>query len=198
MGANLALNIAEKGFPIAVYNRTWEKTEAFLASSGALHPRIVACKTFADFAAAIRPPRPVIIMVKAGEAVDEQIANLREVLEPRDIIIDAGNANFHDTIRRDTALNGTGLQFIGMGVSGGEEGARHGPSIMVGGPEACYHRVEKVLTAIAAKYRKPLRQDDPQRHRVCRHADDRRGLWPDARWPAHEGAGDLPGVRALE
>ena len=154
MGANLALNIAEKGYPIAVYNRTWATTEKFIAEAGPLRERIIACRTMVEFAEAIRPPRPVIIMVKAGEAVDEQIANLKEVLQRDDIIIDAGNANFRDTIRRDAALNGTGLNFIGMGVSGGEEGARHGPSIMVGGPETCYRRVEKVLNAISAKYKK--------------------------------------------
>jgi 6-phosphogluconate dehydrogenase len=154
MGANLALNIAEKGFPIAVYNRTWATTEKFYADAGPLRDRIIPCRTMAEFADAIKPPRPVIIMVKAGEAVDEQISNLKEVLQHGDIIIDAGNANFRDTMRRDDALNGTGLNFIGMGVSGGEEGARHGPSIMVGGPEACYTRVEKVLTAISAKYKK--------------------------------------------
>jgi 6-phosphogluconate dehydrogenase len=93
-------------------------------------------------------------LVKAGEPVDEQIAKLREVLTANDIIIDAGNANYNDTVRRDAELNGSGLTFIGMGVSGGEEGARHGPSIMVGGLEASYKRVENVLTAIAAKYKK--------------------------------------------
>ncbi len=154
MGANLALNIAEKGFSIAVYNRTWATTEKFAAEAGPLAPRIIACKTMADLAANIRAPRPVVIMVKAGEAVDEQIANLCEVLDSDDIIIDAGNANYHDTVRRDDMLAKTGLAFIGMGVSGGEEGARHGPSIMVGGREASYKHVESVLTAISAKYKK--------------------------------------------
>ncbi len=154
MGANLALNIAEKGFVIAVYNRTWATTEKFVADAGPLAARIIACRTMAELAAAIRPPRPVIIMVKAGEAVDEQIQALCEVLERNDIIIDAGNANYHDTVRRDVELAKTGLTFIGMGVSGGEEGARHGPSIMAGGMEASYKRVENVLTSIAAKYKK--------------------------------------------
>jgi 6-phosphogluconate dehydrogenase len=154
MGANLALNIAEKGFSIAVYNRTWETTEKFLKEAGPLASRIIACRTMADLSAAIRAPRPVIIMVKAGDAVDQQIAALREVMERGDIIIDAGNANFHDTVRRDAALADSGLSFIGMGVSGGEEGARHGPSIMVGGLEASYQRVETVLNAISAKYKK--------------------------------------------
>jgi 6-phosphogluconate dehydrogenase len=153
MGANLALNIAEKGFTIAVYNRTWATTEKFVADAGPLASRIIACRTMAGFATAVRPPRPVIIMVKAGDVVDEQIANLCEVLGPDDIIIDAGNANYHDTVRREAALAKASFAFIGMGVSGGAEGARHGPSIMVGGLEKSYHRVEKILTAISAKYK---------------------------------------------
>ena len=152
MGANLALNIADNGYHVAVYNRTASRTEAFAASAGALSDRITACATLEDFVAAIRPPRPVIIMVKAGDAVDEQIAALTPLMAANDIIIDAGNANFRDTMRRFTALEGSGLTFIGMGVSGGEEGARHGPSIMVGGAESAWKRVEPVLTAISAKY----------------------------------------------
>jgi 6-phosphogluconate dehydrogenase len=154
MGANLALNIAEKGFVIAVYNRTWATTEKFIDEAGALGNRIVPCRTLADLAAAIRPPRPVILLVKAGEAVDEQINGLCEVLERNDIVIDAGNTRYQDTVRREAALAKAGMAFIGMGVSGGEEGARHGPSIMVGGQESSYRRVENVLTAIAAKYKK--------------------------------------------
>ena len=152
MGANLALNIAEKGFQIAVFNRTTATTLTFHAGAGALAGKIVPCQTLAEFAAAIKPPRPIIIMVKAGDPVDQQIALLKPLLAARDIIIDAGNANFRDTIRRTTALADSGLDFIGLGVSGGEEGARHGPSIMVGGPEASYARVSGVLNAIAAKY----------------------------------------------
>jgi 6-phosphogluconate dehydrogenase len=153
MGSNLALNVAEKGFVIAVYNRTWATTEKFVADAGPLARRIIACRTLADLAAAIRPPRPVVILVKAGDPVDEQISGLSQVMERNDIIIDAGNANYHDTVRRDAALTPIGLTFIGMGISGGEEGARHGPSIMVGGLQSSYHRVEKVLVAIAAKYK---------------------------------------------
>lgn len=153
MGSNLALNIAEKGHRIAVFNRTPSRTDHFLETAGELRDRIVACYSVADLAAAIRPPRPVIVMVQAGKPVDEQIALLKPVLEANDIIIDAGNANFHDTVRRFQELAGTGLTFIGMGVSGGEEGARHGPSIMVGGTRESYARVEDVLTAIAARYK---------------------------------------------
>ncbi|OCW57753.1 NADP-dependent phosphogluconate dehydrogenase [Hoeflea olei] len=152
MGANLALNIADNGYHVAVYNRTSARTAEFAANAGALADRVTACATLEEFVSAIRPPRPVIIMVKAGEPVDQQIEALKPLLQDRDIIIDAGNANFRDTMRRFTALEGTGLTFIGMGVSGGEEGARHGPSIMVGGAEAAWKRVEPVLTAISAKY----------------------------------------------
>ena len=152
MGSNLALNIAEKGNRIAVFNRTVAKTHQFHEEAGALKDMIVPCDTIEALAAAIRPPRPVIIMVQAGSAVDEQIAALRGVLSANDIIIDAGNADFNDTRRRFAELEGSGLTFIGMGVSGGEEGARHGPSIMVGGTEQSWRRVEKVLNAISAKY----------------------------------------------
>ena len=153
MGANLALNIAEKGFSIAVYNRTTETTRRFHASAGALAGQIAPSTTIAEFVAAIRPPRPIIMLVKAGDAVDEQVALLRPLLSPGDILIDAGNANFHDTIRRSAALDGAGPTFVGLGVSGGEEGARHGPSIMVGGSRQSYSHIEKVLTAVSAKYK---------------------------------------------
>ena len=152
MGSSLALNIAEKGYPVAVYNRTSSRTGAFFESAGELRRNIVPCATLAELVAQIAPPRPIILMVQAGKAVDEQIEGLREFLSTGDIVIDAGNANFRDTIRRFGELDGSGLTFIGMGVSGGEEGARHGPSIMVGGREEAYRRVESVLTAIAARY----------------------------------------------
>ncbi len=153
MGSNLALNIAEKGHRIAVFNRTTSRTHAFAAEAGPLRDMVVPCDTIEDLATAIEPPRPVIIMTQAGKPVDEQIALLRGVLSADDIIIDAGNANFRDTMRRFEELDGSGLTFIGMGVSGGEEGARHGPSIMVGGTEASFRRVEQVLLDISAKYK---------------------------------------------
>jgi 6-phosphogluconate dehydrogenase len=152
MGSNLALNIAEKGHPIAVYNRTASRTGLFFENAEGLRENIVPCTTLADLVAAIRPPRPIIIMVQAGKAVDEQIAALRKLLSAGDIIIDAGNANFRDTMRRFAELEGSGVEFLGVGVSGGEEGARHGPSIMVGGKPESHARVENVLTDIAARY----------------------------------------------
>ena len=152
MGSNLALNIAEKGNRIAVFNRTAARTDEFLGEAGDLGGNIVGCHTIEEFVAAIRPPRPIIIMIKAGDAVDAQIDALMPYLSAGDIMIDAGNANFRDTMARFERLEGTGFTFIGMGVSGGEEGARHGPSIMVGGTPESYARVETVLTSIAAKY----------------------------------------------
>ncbi len=152
MGANLALNMADHGHRVAVFNRTTETTHKFMANAGPLAERLVPSETMEAFIASIRPPRPVIIMVKAGEPVDQQIALLRPLMSRDDIIIDAGNANFRDTMRRFEALKDSGLVFLGIGVSGGEEGARHGPSIMVGGKRESYSRVESVLTSISAKF----------------------------------------------
>ncbi|MDI6836595.1 MAG: NADP-dependent phosphogluconate dehydrogenase, partial [Rhizobiaceae bacterium] len=152
MGSNLALNIAEKGNRIAVFNRTAARTGEFVEEAGDLGGNIIGCRTIEEFVAAIRPPRPIIIMIKAGDAVDAQIDALMPHLANGDIMIDAGNANFRDTMARFERLKDTGFTFIGMGVSGGEEGARHGPSIMVGGTPESYARVESVLTSIAAKY----------------------------------------------
>ena len=150
MGAMLALNIAEKGFQIAVWNRTTAVTHQFKAGAGALADKITPTDTLAEFVAAITPPRAIILMVPAGPVVDDQIAALKPLLGPDDLIIDAGNANFHDTDRRSAAAQG--YRFLGMGVSGGEEGARHGPSIMGGGDKADWDRVAPVLEAISAKY----------------------------------------------
>ena len=153
MGSALALNIAEKGFKVAIWNRNDKATHDVVRHAGKLAANLTACDTYEELIAAIRAPRPIIIMVKAGDPVDQVIAHLKPLMQAQDIIIDAGNANFRDTMRRFDALKDTGLTFIGMGVSGGEEGARHGPSIMVGGKESSWNRVEKVLTAISAKFK---------------------------------------------
>jgi 6-phosphogluconate dehydrogenase len=152
MGAMLSFNIAEKGFEIAVWNRTAGKTDAFMAEAGPLAARIVPTKTLRDFVEVIDKPRAIILMVPAGPAIDEQIAALRPLLEKDDLIIDAGNANFHDTNRRAAEAAAAGVPFLGIGVSGGELGARHGPSIMGGGPRAAWDRVAPILEAISAKY----------------------------------------------
>jgi 6-phosphogluconate dehydrogenase len=149
MGAALALNIAEKGFPIAVWNRTAQVTREFHAGAGDLARRIVPTETLEDLVAAIRPPRAIILMVTAGSVVDDQLAALAPLLGPDDLVIDAGNANFHDTNRRDAA--GLPFHFMGIGVSGGEEGARHGPAIMAGGAAGDWSRMAPVLQAIAAR-----------------------------------------------
>jgi 6-phosphogluconate dehydrogenase len=152
MGANLALNMAEKGHNVAVYNRTAAKTDAYIAEAGSLRPRLTACYTLQELAAAITPPRPVIILVQAGAPVDEVAAELAAVLATGDMIIDAGNANFRDTRRRVGEYTAKGFDFLGVGVSGGEEGARHGPSIMAGGTPKAWGRIEKILLDISAKF----------------------------------------------
>ncbi|MFN7168002.1 MAG: NADP-dependent phosphogluconate dehydrogenase [Pannonibacter sp.] len=150
MGAALALNIAEKGFPIAVFNRTTEVTRRFHAEAGALAANVIPTESLADLVASLKSPRAIILMVPAGQAVDDQIAALAPLLDKDDLIIDAGNANFHDTNRRAAA--GLPMRFLGLGVSGGEEGARHGPSIMGGGLKADWDRVSHILEAISARY----------------------------------------------
>ncbi len=150
MGAALALNIADNGFDIAVWNRTTAKTKAFHDQAGDLAQRITPTDTLADFVGALKSPRAIILMVPAGQPVDDQIAALRPLVDDDDMIIDAGNANFHDTNRR--ARDAGDLPFLGIGVSGGEEGARFGPSIMGGGQRTYWDRVAHILTAIAAKH----------------------------------------------
>ncbi len=151
MGAALALNIADKGFDIAVWNRTTATTKSFYQGAGDLAKRITPTETLKEFVAAIKSPRAIILMVPAGDAVDDQIAALRPLLDAEDMIIDAGNANFHDTNRR--ARDAGDLPFLGIGVSGGEEGARFGPSIMGGGKHAYWDRISHILEAISAKHK---------------------------------------------
>jgi 6-phosphogluconate dehydrogenase len=150
MGANLTLNIADHGFPIAAYNRTHAVTEEFLAGEAQGKP-ITGAATVKEFVASIQRPRRIIILVKAGTAVDAVIGELRPYLDDGDVVIDGGNSLFHDTIRRSLEFDGEKFHFMGMGVSGGEEGARHGPSLMPGGPKEAYDLVEPVLTKIAAQ-----------------------------------------------
>jgi 6-phosphogluconate dehydrogenase len=149
MGANLARNIARHGVPVAVHNRTTAKTKEFIEAYGD-EGTFTAAETTEDFVAALEKPRRIIVMVKAGAPVDGVIAELTPLLDEGDIIIDAGNSHFPDTVRRTEECAANGLRFMGIGVSGGEEGALLGPSIMPGGDPSAYAEVEEVLTSIAA------------------------------------------------
>ena len=150
MGENLALNIERNGFPITVYNRSTDKTEALLAGR-AKGLKFTGAKTVQELVASLERPRRIILMVKAGAPVDDMIKQLTPLLEPGDILIDGGNSHFSDTRRRDGEIKAKGFQFIGSGVSGGEEGALWGPSLMPGGPKEAYEHIRPVWEKIAAK-----------------------------------------------
>src|SRR3954447_13713830 len=138
MGASLALNFAENNGRIAVMNRSPGRTKALLADAGQLASNLVPCYSIDEFVRTIKPPRPVIMMVDAGPAVDEQSKALAQSLSQGDILIDCGNSDFQDTQRRSAAFSAQGFEYLGVGVSGGKEGARHGPSIMAGGNPASW------------------------------------------------------------
>ena len=149
MGSNLARNLASReGNTVAVFNRSHEKTDTLLAE----HPEanFVGTSTYEEFAAALSKPRTAIIMVQAGKGTDAVIDELSRVFEPGDIIVDGGNALFTDTIRREKAVRETGINFVGAGISGGEEGALNGPSIMPGGSAEAWETLGPILRSIAA------------------------------------------------
>ena len=155
MGSNLARNLASReGNTVAVYNRTTAKTDELIAE----HPEagFVRTTTVQELADSLQRPRTAIIMVKAGAATDAVIDQLTEVFEPGDIIVDGGNALFTDTIRREAAIRDTGIHFVGCGISGGEEGALNGPSLMPGGPAESYETLGPILASIAA-----VAEDEP-------------------------------------
>jgi len=154
MGSNLALNIAEKGYTIAVHNRTASKIDEFMvtAKEQGLDGRCVPEADIKAFIQAVKRPRSIIIMVKAGKPVDDMIEQLLPLLEPGDAILECGNSLYTDTNRRFAYLQPKGIGYLGIGVSGGEEGARHGPSIMVGGAEAQWKNAQPILEAISAKF----------------------------------------------
>ena len=149
MGQNLVLNVESRGFKVSVFNRTAKVTDEFLAAH--VGKRLTGAHTLGDFVASLARPRKVMIMVKAGAAVDAVIESLLPFMEAGDIIIDGGNSLYTDTERRDTWLSGLGLRFIGAGVSGGEEGARKGPAIMPGGPASTWDVMRPIFESIAAK-----------------------------------------------
>src|SRR3989338_5177544 len=150
MGENLVLNMESKGFKVAVFNRTVSKVEEFVQGRGA-GKKIEGCTSVQALCAALQVPRKVMIMVRAGDAVDQTIDQLLPFLQQGDVIIDGGNSNFNDSDRRTKQLEAAGILFIGTGVSGGEEGALKGPSIMPGGSTAAWPLVKDIFQAISAK-----------------------------------------------
>ncbi|NEP45166.1 MAG: NADP-dependent phosphogluconate dehydrogenase, partial [Okeania sp. SIO2H7] len=150
MGENLALNVESKGFPVSVYNRTSSKTEEFMQKR-AQGKNVKAAYSLEEFVQSLERPRRILVMVKAGKPVDAVIEQLKPLLDKDDMIIDGGNSLFEDTERRTQALEATGLGFMGMGVSGGEEGALYGPSMMPGGTSNSYKELEAILTKVAAQ-----------------------------------------------
>ena len=149
MGRNLALNIEDHGFPVVVWNLETDWTDAFLKEHAAA--RFTGARTLESLVGSLDRPRRIMMMIPAGKPVDEMIGKLMPLLDEGDIIIDGGNSYFEDTRRREAALRDKRLNFVGCGVSGGEDGARFGPSIMPGGSDAAWARIKDVLEAIAAK-----------------------------------------------
>ena len=150
MGFNLARNVQRNGYQLAVYNRTYEKVTHFVEGE-APGPKPAGATSMSELVASLKRPRKLLLMVPAGAVVDQAIATLKPLLEPGDILIDGGNSYFLDTERRSQELSDTGIAYMGMGVSGGEEGALWGPSIMPGGPIEAWAALEPILTAVSAK-----------------------------------------------
>ncbi|MEP7456043.1 NADP-dependent phosphogluconate dehydrogenase [Phyllobacterium sp. SB3] len=152
MGSMLSLNFAEKGSDVSLYNRTHEKAEKLRSDNSDLSARLHPQNSLEAFVASLRTPRVIVLMVNAGKPVDDQLEALAPLLDKGDIVIDAGNTDFNDTVVRNNRWDKTGIHFVGMGVSGGEQGARHGPSIMVGGDQKVWTRLKPLLEPISAKY----------------------------------------------
>jgi 6-phosphogluconate dehydrogenase len=150
MGENLALNVTDHGFSVALWNRTEAKVESVLQRGGP-NRQWIGTRTLEEFVAALCRPRRILMIIKAGAPVDEMLEELVPLLSPEDVVIDGGNSWFVDTQRREATLREHGIRFIGMGVSGGEQGARYGPSLMPGGARSAYDYLSPILEAIAAK-----------------------------------------------
>jgi 6-phosphogluconate dehydrogenase len=151
MGQNLVLNMNDRGYTVAVYNRTTSKVDAFLEDAAAGRETVIGTRSVEEFVQALERPRRIILMVKAGDVVDAFIDTLLPHLEAGDIVMDGGNSHFPDTMRRTTDLAEKGILFLGSGISGGEEGARHGPSIMPGGHPEAWPQMKDILQSIAAR-----------------------------------------------
>jgi len=152
MGSALALNFADKGFRVAVTNRETDWIAPFVEEAGPLSSAIVPAQTLPEFVASLKTPRTILFMIPSGAPMDAMIETVLPLLDEGDTIIDGGNADFHDTRRRFDLLSGTGKHFVGMGVSGGEKGARHGPSMMVGGTDHSWAQLKPMAEAIAARF----------------------------------------------
>lgn len=150
MGENLVLNMEDKGYTVSVFNRTVDKVDAFVKGRGK-GKKFIGASTLEEFVDSIERPRKVMLLVKAGKPVDDFIEKLIPLLEPGDIIIDGGNSHFPDTMRRTEYVESKGLLYIGSGVSGGEEGALKGPSLMPGGSPEAWPHVKEIFQAVAAK-----------------------------------------------
>ena len=150
MGENLVMNMESKGFTIAVYNRSTEKVDKFI-NGRAKGKKIIGCRSVEELVQALEKPRKVMMMIRAGQAVDDMISQLLPLLEPGDVIIDGGNSYFKDTIRRTAEVTEKGLLYVGTGVSGGEEGALNGPCLMPGGNKEAWKLLQPIFTAISAK-----------------------------------------------
>ena len=197
MGQNLVLNVESRGYAVSVSTTAAPTSPPTFVAA---HPgkRLFGARTLPEFVASLSRPRKVMLMVKAGAAVDDVIEQLLPLLEAGDIVIDGGNSLYTDTERRATrSWPRCGLRFVGAGVSGGEEGARKGPAIMPGGPASTWQVLQPIFESIAAQRGRPalrhahrpgrrraLRQDGAQRHRVRRHAVHLRGLCDCCRPPA--------------
>jgi 6-phosphogluconate dehydrogenase len=211
MGENLVMNMESKGFTVAVYNRTTSKVSDFV-NGRAKGKNIIGTYSVQELVDNLAKPRKVMMMVKAGKPVDDFIETILPYLEAGDILIDGGNSHFPDTIRRTAYVESKGLLYIGTGVSGGEEGALLGPSIMPGGSPEAWPHVKPIFQAIAAK----VEDGSPQLRlggretapaisskvhngiEVRRHADYLRSVPVDARRPGHVGRRDARGLQTLE
>ena len=149
MGRNLALNVEEHGFPVSVWNRESEKVDAFIDEFQA--KQFIGTKSLEEFVQSLERPRRLMMLIKAGPPVDQMMDKLKPLLEPGDVVIDGGNSYFKDTQRREANWRSAGLNFVGSGVSGGEDGARFGPSLMPGGSTEAYEHIKPIFEAIAAK-----------------------------------------------
>ena len=152
MGSALALNLAEKGFSVSITNLEPDWIDGLVQEAGPLATQLRPERSLEEFVAGLRAPRVVLFMIPSGAPMDQMLAKITPLLDPGDTVIDGGNANFHDTVRRNRDLDAQSLHFVGLGVSGGEDGARHGPSMMMGGSAQSWARVRPMLDAIAAHY----------------------------------------------